>query len=95
MPRMRERVGPVAAAFGKLLLATRSEAGMTQEELAHLSGLDRTTVSQLELGKASPRLETLVRLAGALDIDPRELVPPIRWAPASDAPRPVGAFRAP
>jgi transcriptional regulator with XRE-family HTH domain len=92
---MKEGIGPVAAAFGELLLATRREAGITQEELAHLSGLDRTTVSQLELGKASPRLETLIRLAGALDVDPRDLVPPIRWAPPSDSPRPEGAFRMP
>jgi len=84
---------PVAAAFADLLSAARKEAGITQEALAELSGLDRTAISQLELGYASPRLATVIRIAGALDMDPRELVPAIRWAPPANTPLPAGEFR--
>jgi transcriptional regulator with XRE-family HTH domain len=84
---------PVAAAFAELLTAARKEAGITQEALAELSGLDRTAISQLELGNASPRLATVIRLAGALDRDPRDLVPSIRWTPPANTPLPSGEFR--
>jgi transcriptional regulator with XRE-family HTH domain len=88
-------VGPVAAAFGDLLAAARKASGKTQEELADLSGLDRTSISQLELGKVSPRLATVIRIAGALDMDPRDLVPDIRWKPAATWPAPAGEFEKP
>jgi transcriptional regulator with XRE-family HTH domain len=88
-------VGPVAAAFGDLLAAARKESGKTQEELADLSGLDRTSISQLELGKVSPRLETLIRIAGALEMDPRDLVPDVRWKPPATWPAPAGEFERP
>lgn len=68
----------------------RRGAGLSQEEVAHRSGLDRTTISQLERGVISPRLETMIRLAGALDIRTAELIPPLRWRPPTDAPPPVG-----
>ncbi|MGH2976014.1 MAG: helix-turn-helix domain-containing protein [Solirubrobacterales bacterium] len=86
------RDAQLAAAFGELLSAARREAGMTQEALAHRSGLDRTAISQLELGKASPRLETIVRIAGALDLDPCALIPALRWQPPASAPAPAGRF---
>lgn len=83
---------PLSVAFGELLKAARAKAGVTQEDLAHRSGLDRTTVSQVERGEASPRLNTLIRLAGGLAIEPADLIPSIRWTPPSDGPRPTGRF---
>jgi transcriptional regulator with XRE-family HTH domain len=83
----------VAVAFAALLRAARHEAGLTQEALANLSGLDRTTISQAELAKASPKLETLIRLAGALGRDPTELIPQVRWEPPASFERPQGRFR--
>lgn len=83
----------IAEAFAEKLRAARSEAGFTQEELAHLSGLDRSTVSQSELANASPQLETLIRLAGGLQLDPRELMPDVRWQPPAAATHPRGTFR--
>lgn len=56
----------IADAFGKLMRAARTKSGKTQEEVAGLSGLHPTTISQIELGKVTPRLDTLIRIAGAL-----------------------------
>ena len=45
----------------------REAAGFTQEALATLTGLDQTTVSQIETGKVrSPQYSTVSRLAKAL-----------------------------
>jgi transcriptional regulator with XRE-family HTH domain len=83
----------VAGAFAALLRNARREAGLTQEALANLSGLDRTTISQAELAKASPQLETLIRLAGALGREPSELIPKVRWEPPATFKRPEGQFK--
>jgi transcriptional regulator with XRE-family HTH domain len=83
----------IANGFAALLHKARTDAGLTQEDLADLSGLDRSTVSQAELAKASPQLETLIRLAGALKMDPAELMPSVRWEPPAPSTSPKGSFR--
>lgn len=55
-------------AFGKVLRAFRRESGLSQEDLAFDSGLDRTYISLLELGSPSPSLNTMVALCRALNI---------------------------
>ncbi|MBS1860979.1 MAG: helix-turn-helix transcriptional regulator [Actinobacteria bacterium] len=82
----------VTDAFAEILLAARRQAGLSQEELGLRSGLDRTTISALERGVASPKLESLIRIAGALDKDPAELLPSVRWRPPAGAPTPSGEF---
>jgi transcriptional regulator with XRE-family HTH domain len=47
---------------------------VSQERLAEIAGVHRTYVGHLELGKGSPTLDTIVRVAAALKIDPAELV---------------------
>ena len=54
--------------FGATLRAVRLQAGLSQEELAHRAGLDRTYVSSCERGKRNLSLEAIVRLAEALDV---------------------------
>jgi transcriptional regulator with XRE-family HTH domain len=83
----------ITEAFAEALYTARTAAGLTQEELAHRSGLDRSTVSQSELGKASPQVETLIRLAGGLGMDPSDLLPKARWKPPAASARPKGEFR--
>lgn len=54
--------------------AARRRLKLTQEQLADASGLDQTTISDLETGRhANPRLDTINRLAKALRIAPSEL----------------------
>jgi transcriptional regulator with XRE-family HTH domain len=82
----------VPDAFAELLLAARQQANLTQEELGFRSGLDRTTISALERAAASPKLESVIRIAGALGLEPTALLPDLRWSPPAEAPMPSGEF---
>ena len=52
----------------------RKERGLTQARLSDLSGVSRVTIARFETGKCSPSLETLDKLARALNITIDELV---------------------
>lgn len=43
-------------------------AGLTQEELAELAGVDRKSISRMETGAYSPSLDRVWRVADALQI---------------------------
>jgi transcriptional regulator with XRE-family HTH domain len=64
----------IAAAFGVVLRALRTERGMTQEQFGVAAGLQRKHISRLELGEMSPSLGTVLRIARALKIEPGVLV---------------------
>lgn len=49
------------------LKKARKKAYLSQEELARLSGVSRTTISSLENGKAQSTTKTLLSLAKALN----------------------------
>lgn len=89
---MTNLIESVAKAFGEKLLAARKKSGLTQEALGHLSSVHRTEISQLELGHRSPRLDTVIKLAGALEIEPCELIADVRWTPPLIGPS-GGGFR--
>ena len=65
----------VAARFGTRLREVREAAGLSQEKLADLAGLHRTYVSSVERGKRNISLENIERLAVALGVSMRELMP--------------------
>lgn len=67
----------------------RRREGLSQEELAVRSFLHRTEVGVLERGGRTCRIDTLIRLAGAMAVPPGELLDGIAWVPA---PEPQGAF---
>ncbi len=79
----------VALRFGQNLRRSRQRAGLSQEELGERAELHRTEVGRLERGDRIPRIDTLLRLAGAMAIPPAELVDGIDWTPA---PSRRGAF---
>jgi transcriptional regulator with XRE-family HTH domain len=59
----------------KRLLAKRGELGLSQEALAKAAGTKQAKISEIELMKGNPRLDTLDRIARALDLVV-DLVPP-------------------
>jgi transcriptional regulator with XRE-family HTH domain len=65
----------VAVRFGKRLREVREEAGISQEKLAELATLHRTYVSSVERGKRNISIENIERLAIALGVSMRELMP--------------------
>lgn len=60
--------------FGLAVRRLRVARGMTQGELADMSGVSRTYISALEHGRKNPTLDTQERVAGALEIRLSELV---------------------
>lgn len=64
----------VAKKLAKKIIRLRKERGMSQEELAFIAGLDRTYVGRIENLKRNPTLNTLVKIATALDMDVYELL---------------------
>ena len=58
-----------ARQFGARLKRLRTEAGMTQAQLAAKAGVALRTVSSLEQGLYEPVLSTFLALAGALGVD--------------------------
>jgi transcriptional regulator with XRE-family HTH domain len=80
----------LARHFGKNLARIRKRAGVSQEELGFLASLHRTEIGMLERGVRLPRVDTLLKLAGALEVEPGELLEGLGWMPSD--PR-VGSFR--
>jgi transcriptional regulator with XRE-family HTH domain len=60
---------PARKRFARNLRDRRLQMGFSQEALAGMCGLDRTEISLLECRKRSPRLDTVVVLARALELD--------------------------
>jgi transcriptional regulator with XRE-family HTH domain len=75
-PRTPQRVRDRLSAN---LRSARQDAGLTQEQLAERSELHPTQVNRVERGATLPYLDTLVKLAGALDMPPAELCAGIVW----------------
>lgn len=55
-------------AFATVLKDLRTQKKVSQENLAFLSGLDRTYISLLERGKRQPTLTSLFSISKALDM---------------------------
>lgn len=71
----------MALRFGQNLRRCRQLAGLSQEELGERASLHRTEIGKLEKGERLARIDTLIRLAGAMAIRPEELVDGIHWTP--------------
>ena len=54
--------------LGAELRRARTDAGLTQEQLAFAADLDRSYISLLEHDQKSPTVDTLVRLCAALGV---------------------------
>lgn len=71
----------IAKRFGENLRRARRQAGLSQEDAAIRASLHRTEVGLLERGERVPRIDTTVKLAGALDVAPGDLLDGIAWQP--------------
>lgn len=71
----------IAERFGENLRRYRRQAGLTQETVGLRADLHRTEIGLLERGERTPRIDTAVKLAGALGVDPGDLLDGIAWVP--------------
>jgi transcriptional regulator with XRE-family HTH domain len=72
----------IAMRFGENLRRIRRREGFSQEELAERAYLHRTEVGLIERGQRVGRIDTLIKLAGALSVSPLELLDGIHWTVA-------------
>jgi transcriptional regulator with XRE-family HTH domain len=80
--RHSEGQGELACAIGRNVARLRREAGMSQGEVGEAAGLHPTAVGLVERGERTAQAATLVRIAGALEVDPGNLLQGIAWKPA-------------
>ena len=74
----------IARRFGANLRKVRKQADLNQEEVAFRSGLHRTEIGLLERGERMPRIDTVVKLAGALGVEFEcPLLGGLEWRPGS------------
>ncbi|MCP4385827.1 MAG: helix-turn-helix transcriptional regulator [Hyphomicrobiales bacterium] len=60
--------------FAANLRRYRQEKGVSQEDLAHQAGLDRTYISALERCVYSASLDVIAKIAAVLEIEPFQLL---------------------
>jgi transcriptional regulator with XRE-family HTH domain len=77
--------------FAENLVLLRGRAGLSQERTAERAGLHQTELSLLERGLRLPRLDTIVKLAGAIEVEPCELLAGMTWRLGRNLGRP-GAY---
>lgn len=61
-------------AFGVVISRLRVEKGLTQESLSGLAGIARSHLAALENGEKTVKLDTMWRIADALEVRPSELI---------------------
>jgi transcriptional regulator with XRE-family HTH domain len=62
--------------FATNLRRARNSAGLTQEDLSQIAGMDRSYVSELEGAKYSATIDMIESLAQALNVPPDSLLSP-------------------
>jgi transcriptional regulator with XRE-family HTH domain len=65
--------------FGQNLTRFRERVGLSQQGTADRAGLHRTHVAMIEAGQRLPRLDTIVKLGGALEVEPCALLAGLAW----------------
>ena len=63
-----------AALIGEVLRSYRNQAGLTQEVLSGLAGLDRTHYSKIERGLRMPTIKSIFQIAYALKLHPTDII---------------------
>jgi transcriptional regulator with XRE-family HTH domain len=76
----------IAAKFAANVKRCRREAVLTQVELGRRSGFSGAEISGYERASRVPRLGALLRLAGALAVEPAKLTEGIVWKPRTVTP---------
>lgn len=62
--------------FGEAVRQLRKAHGISQEEFADQIGIHRTYIGGIERGERNPTLTTIWKIADALGVSPRDLMPP-------------------
>jgi len=77
----RDTMDDFAKRFGENLARRRKRVGLSQEQLSVRASLHRTAVGQLERGERVARMDTFIKLVGALGIPAEDLLEGLKWSP--------------
>ncbi len=61
--------------IGEQVKRARKRALLTQGELAEKAGIGQTTLNRIEKGHTGPHFRTIRKIAKALGVDAKELIP--------------------
>jgi len=70
MPRVQQH----RRLLGEAIRAKRKKAALSQEKLAEKADLSTVFISRVERGKESPSVDSLVKIARALNVRTRDLL---------------------
>jgi transcriptional regulator with XRE-family HTH domain len=76
---MSPRAPHLARRLGQNLIVLRDRASLSQGMVAERAGLHAQEIALLERGLRLPRLDTIVKLAGAVEVEPCELLAGMSW----------------
>jgi len=76
MAKKRPRGGGLQRTIAENVRRLRKAKGLSQEELADVSGYHRTYVGGIERGEENITIAVLEALGGALGVDPHQLLLP-------------------
>ena len=62
--------------IGNRIREARENKGLTQEKLAEIVNMSQNAISNIEIGRACPNLNTIVAITSALDISIDNLLAP-------------------
>lgn len=68
------KVTAVSKKIGQSLRRIREKKDITQEQLALDAGLNRAYIGYIERGERNPSTDTLVKIAKALKVSPKDLL---------------------
>jgi len=71
---LRDRYDPITECLAHNLKVLRTDAGMTQDELAIACELPLTLISQYETSSREPRLTNIIKLCKGLNVTASKLI---------------------
>jgi transcriptional regulator with XRE-family HTH domain len=63
--------------IGSALRKKRTEKGMSQQELADISNIAKSTVQRIENGELNPTILMLITISEALEVEVIDLITPL------------------
>ncbi len=88
---MSQPISEAARIMGERVRDQRTRLALSQEDVAHLAGMNVSNYGKIERGLGNPSFHTLVRIAAVLGVDPALLVSKLD---AATLPEKVRAFSA-
>jgi transcriptional regulator with XRE-family HTH domain len=70
---MTSKVDNINQKIGLKIRLERAKRNWSQEKLAEISDMSKTFIGDIERGKSSPTIETLVKIANAFEIELHDL----------------------